>query len=80
MEHCTGLIVVEYGNNNNPVVTDAPSVAIGQSFETLKNRASQECTVPVDIEKMMMDLDSLDMVFGPIMRGLTTASRGNGTG
>ncbi|KAJ6191689.1 Acyl transferase/acyl hydrolase/lysophospholipase [Penicillium mononematosum] len=79
-EYCTGLIAVEYGNNNNPIVTDAPSVAIRQSFETLKSRASQECTVPVDIDIMRMYLDSLGMVFGPTMRGLTSASRGNGTG
>ncbi|KAJ5184528.1 Acyl transferase/acyl hydrolase/lysophospholipase [Penicillium cf. griseofulvum] len=80
-EHCTGLVAVEYGSSkNNLIVTDAPSVAIKQNFKALKNRASQECTVPVDMEKMRADLKSLGMVFGPTMRGLSSASRGSGTG
>ncbi|KXG50576.1 Acyl transferase/acyl hydrolase/lysophospholipase [Penicillium griseofulvum] len=81
MEHCTGLVAVEYGGSrNNPIVTDAPTDAIKQNFEALRNRASQECTVPVDMEKMRADLKSLGMVFGPTMQGLSSALRGDGTG
>ncbi|OQE46634.1 hypothetical protein PENCOP_c001G00206 [Penicillium coprophilum] len=81
IDHCTGLVAVEYGSNkNNPIVKDDPSVAIKQNFEALRDKANDECTVPVDVEKMWADLSSNGLVFGPTMHGLSSASRGNGTG